>query len=93
MTTVVLEEFCALENDVTLDGERGVIRDGLALRLLATLPGGDRDAARVAAIMSCSIGRRTVGERDGPGDDGPANCPGGAVGDHTGPEDSRGLEA
>lgn len=62
-----------LGNELTFEGERGVIRDGLAFRLLATLPGGERDAAKVAAIMSCSIGRRTVGERDGPGDAGPTN--------------------
>lgn len=77
MTTVVLEaltsEFSTLGKHVTLEGERGVILDGLAFRLLATLPGADRVAARVAANMSCSIGNRNVGERDGPGDDGPAN--------------------
>lgn len=85
MTTVVLEslisEACIPGNDVTFEGDRGVIRDGLALRLLVTLPGGEREAANVAAIMSCSIGKRVVA-RDGPGEGGPANWPGGADGDH-----------
>jgi len=76
MTTVVLDslisEFCMLGNDVTFEGDRGVIRDGLALRLLATLPEGEREAANVAAIISCSIGNRVVA-RDCPGDGGPAN--------------------
>lgn len=98
ITTVVLDtlsEFCAQGKEDTLDGDRGVARDGLAFRLLATLPGGDRDAAKAAAIMSCSMGSRTAGDREGPGDDGPTNWPGGAVGDQVGPDEdgSSGLEA
>lgn len=77
MTTVVLavftSEFCKPGKDVTFEGDRGVNREGLAFRLLATLPGGDLEATRVAANINCSIGKRTVGDRDGPGDDAPAN--------------------
>lgn len=97
MTTVVLDaltsEFSTPGRQVTLEGDRGVILDGLAFRLLATLPGGDLEAARVAASISCSIGNRNVGDREGPSDGEPANWPGGADGDHVGPEPRSGLEA
>lgn len=82
ITIVVLESSSSSQpvmQETTFDGLRGVILDGLAVRLwhglLATLPGPDR---RPAMIIFCSMGRRTV-DREGPGE--PTNCPGGEDGE------------
>jgi len=82
ITIVVLESSSSSQpvmQEMTFDGLRGVILDGLAVRLwhglLAALLGPDRIPA---TIIFCSMGRRTV-DREGPGE--PRNCPGGEEGD------------
>lgn len=85
ITIVVLESSlssqpCRPTHDTTLDGLRGVILEGLAVRLWHGLLAGLLAPDRIPAdkMIFCSMGRRTVG-RDGPGE--PTNFPGGLEGD------------